>query len=208
MSVLVLKLSGPLQSWGTELKLEDHGTDTMPSKSGVIGMVAAALGRRRDEDISDLRALRFGARCDSGGRILQSRILRDFQVAHVKSEKSAPYVSRRYYLQDACFTVGLEGDREFLEKCADAMNRPVFPPYLGRRNCVPDPDLVIGIFEGSLEDVLKTVGTGESKEKSRKRICVESYDECDRLRHDNPMSFDFHNRVYAYRMEKDLYIEE
>ena len=89
MSVLVLKLSGPLQSWGTELKLEDHGTDTMPSKSGVIGMVAAALGRRRDEDISDLRALRFGARCDSGGSMLQSRILRDFQVAHVKSEKSA-----------------------------------------------------------------------------------------------------------------------
>ena len=60
---------------------------------------------------------------------------------------------------------------------------------------------------------IKTIGdlakfAEENKEKNRKRICVESYDECDRLRHDNPMSFDFHNRVYAYRMEKDLYIEE
>lgn len=208
MAVLLLRLSAPLQSWGTTLKLKDHETDTMPSKSGVIGMVAAAFGRRRDEDISDLRSLRFGVRCDRCGSILC-----DYHTASVEGEKNTTYVSHRFYLQDACFTAGLEGEREFLEACADALRAPVFPPYLGRRSCVPDPGLVVGIYEDTLENVLKTVETETDdvygrQENGRKRICVESYDTGDRMRHDNPVSFDFHDRRYSYRMEKELSADE
>ena len=213
MAVLALKLSGPFQSWGTSLKLRDHETDTMPSKSGVIGIVAAAFGRRRNADISDLRALRFGVRSDAPGSLL-----RDYQSSHiwsvdengkVYSRNEDSYIGNRYYLQDACFTVGLEGNRDFLEKCAEALKHPVFPPYLGRRSCVPDPGMVIGIFDGSLEEVLSVLPDQSDRGNSGfMRICVETEGAGDRMRHDNPMSYDFHNRQYSYRMEKELQIGE
>lgn len=211
MAVLAIKLSGPFQSWGTSLKLRDHETDTMPSKSGVIGIVAAAFGRRRDADISDLRALRFGVRSDDPGSLL-----RDFQTSHiwsldkdgkVYSKNADSYTVNRFYLQDACFTVGLEGDREVLEKCAEALKHPIFPPYLGRRSCVPDPGLVIGIYDESLEEVLTTLPDQSNRCKGGfMRICVETEGAGDRMRHDNPISYDFHNRQYSYRMEKELQI--
>ena len=91
MAVLALKLSGPFQSWGTSLKLRDHETDTMPSKSGVLGLVAAAFGRRRNADISDLRALRFGVRSDAPGSIM-----RDYQTSHIWSvDKNGKVYSKR-----------------------------------------------------------------------------------------------------------------
>ena len=212
MAVLALKLAGPFQSWGTNLKLRDHETDTMPSKSGVIGMIAAALGRKRDMDISDLRALRFGVRGDDPGTIL-----RDFQTSHSwkinrtgkeYADAKDSYIGNRYYLQDACFTVCLEGNEELLKKCAQALKHPVFPPYLGRRNCVPDPGLVIGIYDGNLEAVLTTIPPQCERNSSYLRICVETNETGDRMRHDNPMSYDFHNRQYEYRMEKELEIGE
>lgn len=213
MAVLALKLSGPFQSWGTKLKLRDHETDTMPSKSGVLGMIAAAFGRKRDADISDLRALRFGVRSDAPGTLL-----RDFQTAHSWKESKEgkayadpkdSYVGNRYYLQDACFTVGLEGERAFLEECAEALKHPLYPPYLGRRSCVPDPGMVIGIYEDGLETVLKTIpNQHEGKRNGFMRICVETNEGGDRMRHDNPVSYDFHDRKYTYRMEKELQIGE
>lgn len=211
MAVLVLRLSGPFQSWGTSLKLKDHETDNMPSKSGVLGIIAAAFGRRRNADISDLRELRFGVRGDNPGSIM-----RDFQTSHIwvfddrgraYAKKEDSYIGNRYYLQDACFTVGLEGDKCFLEKCAEALKHPVFPPYLGRRSCIPDPGMVLGIFDGDLEGVLREIPDQSNREKNGfMRICVESNDIGDRMRHDNPISYNYHNRMYSYRMEKELQI--
>ena len=208
MAVLALKLSGPFQSWGTGLKLIDHETDTMPSKSGVIGMIAAAFGRHRDEDISDLAGLRFGVRSDAPGTLL-----RDFHSAQLRKKGRAgkidTYIGNRYYLQDACFLAALEGNRELLERCAEALRHPVFPPYLGRRSCIPDPGLVIGIYDGRLESVLRDL-PNQSHDGNQEfmRICVEVQNAGDRMRHDNPLSYDYHNRLYAYRMEKELQIGE
>ena len=42
MAVLLLRLAGPMQSWGTDSKLQDRGSGEYPSKSGVIGLIAAA----------------------------------------------------------------------------------------------------------------------------------------------------------------------
>ena len=50
MAVLLLRLAAPMQSWGTDdSKYETRKTEREPSKSGVIGMLAAALGYKRDE---------------------------------------------------------------------------------------------------------------------------------------------------------------
>ena len=64
MATLLLRLAAPMQSWGDESKYDIRQTGKTPSKSGVIGMLAAALGLRRDsEEIPALSAaLRMGAR--------------------------------------------------------------------------------------------------------------------------------------------------
>ena len=111
MSTLLLRFAGPVQSWGINSKFEVRRTENAPSKSGVTGLLAAALGIRRNEDISSLNKLRLGVRTDQEGRLLK-----DFHTAH--SEKNS-YITTRYYLSDAIFLVGLEcGDEIFLRKIA------------------------------------------------------------------------------------------
>lgn len=49
MATLLLRLAAPLQAWGADSKFETRKTGREPTKSGVIGLLAAALGLRRDE---------------------------------------------------------------------------------------------------------------------------------------------------------------
>ena len=103
MSTLLLRLAGPMQSWGTDSKFDVRRTGREPSKSGVIGLVAAALGiaRQDRQALQTLNGLRFGVRVDREGALL-----RDFHTA--RPEKGTPYVTYRYYLSDAEFVAGLE----------------------------------------------------------------------------------------------------
>lgn len=126
MSTLLLRFAAPLQAWGTESKYDIRKTDREPSKSGIVGFLAAALGRKRDESVEDLNALRVGVRADQEGEIIQ-----DFHMVH-KDEKTS-YLTRRYYLSDAVFVVGVESeDDAVLQKLVDAVKNPVFPLFLGR----------------------------------------------------------------------------
>jgi CRISPR system Cascade subunit CasD len=68
MPTLLLRLAGPLQSWGSISKFDTRMTNSEPTKSGVIGMIASAMGRSRSESVSDLISLRFGVRADQTGR--------------------------------------------------------------------------------------------------------------------------------------------
>lgn len=55
MATLLLRLAAPLQAWGADSKFETRKTGREPTKSGVIGLLAAALGLRRDEREALLR---------------------------------------------------------------------------------------------------------------------------------------------------------
>lgn len=70
-TTLLLRLDGPLQSWGVASRYARRDTLDHPSKSGVIGLCAAALGRRRTEPIADLAGLRFGVLVVDPGRVLE-----------------------------------------------------------------------------------------------------------------------------------------
>lgn len=142
MSTLLLRLAAPMQSWGLDAKFDRRGTERTPTKSGVIGLVAAAMGRRRNESVEDLQMLRFGARVERAGTLL-----RDYHTA--KSEKAA-YVTQRYYLSDAVFLAGLEGDISLLTEIDYALSHPVFPLFLGRRSCPPEGRLSLGIREDKI----------------------------------------------------------
>jgi CRISPR system Cascade subunit CasD len=119
----------------------------MPTKSGVVGLLAAALGRKRDAPLDDLNRLRFGVRIDQEGSVL-----RDFHTA--KSEKHS-YLTYRDYLSDAIFLVGLESEDDlFLEELDQALRTPAYPLFLGRRSCPPTMPLTLGIRDQGLVDAL------------------------------------------------------
>ena len=71
MPTLLLKLVAPMQSWGVQSNFTHRDTGFEPSKSGVIGLICAALGRDRAEPVDDLAALKMGVRVDRQGVVLK-----------------------------------------------------------------------------------------------------------------------------------------
>ncbi|MFJ2769736.1 type I-E CRISPR-associated protein Cas5/CasD [Streptomyces sp. NPDC087300] len=150
MSVLLLRLAGPLQAWGSASRFARRGTENAPTKSGVVGLLAAASGRGREGDVSDLAALRFGVRIDQPGMRL-----RDFHTAHHADSNRAMPLSDRFYLADAVFLAAVEGDARLLQQLYEALLAPHFLPYLGRRSCPPSRPVTIGPpQEATLEEAL------------------------------------------------------
>ena len=156
MATLLLRLAAPLQAWGSDSKFETRKTDREPTKSGVIGLLAAALGLRRDDTagLAWLNCLRFAVRADREGGLLM-----DFHTANREEDRlkgKAPYVTCRHYLEDAVFLAGLESEDEaLLQELEVALRHPVYPLYLGRRSCPPTLPLCLGIRQGSVLDVLR-----------------------------------------------------
>lgn len=150
MSTLLLRLAAPLQAWGASSRFTRRETRPEPTKSGVVGLLAAADGRRRTDSIEDLVGLRFGVRVDQPGRLV-----RDFHTAHHPITGKSMPLSYRYYLADAVFLAAVEGDRELLTGIDDALRRPVFPLYLGRRSCVPTGELSLSVVDAELEDAIR-----------------------------------------------------
>ena len=119
MATLLLRLAAPLQAWGADSKFETRKTGREPTKSGVIGLLAAALGLRRDEREALLRltGLRFGVRVEREGQLLV-----DYHTAKTQDEKTS-YVTYRHYLQDAVFLAGIESeDAALLQQLQQCMN--------------------------------------------------------------------------------------
>ena len=169
--------------------------------------MAAALGIRRNEEISELNSLRMGVRVDQEGKLM-----RDFHTAH--SEKNS-YITTRYYLADAVFLVGLESqDEELLKKIEFALKHPAFPLFLGRKSCPPEAGLVIGIRSLSLENALEQEswqGASWRKQKMPAKMRMQIECEPDDIQgvmiKDRPVSYNFERRKYGYRRAKQRYAE-
>jgi CRISPR system Cascade subunit CasD len=204
VTVLLLRLAAPLQSWGTGSRFVRRNTDRMPSRSGVIGLLAAAHGRRRTDPIEDLLDLRIGVRIEQPGRLE-----RDFQTARSRDGATAMPLSYRFYLADAVFTVAVEGDHALLEGVREALRRPVFPLFLGRRSCPPAGKLDHGLHDGALSDVLRQAPWLASPwvQHSHRdpHVTLTVVHDCppgtpgsDVVR-DDPISFDPRHRQYGWR---------
>jgi|LSQX01.3.fsa_nt_gb CRISPR system Cascade subunit CasD len=209
MSTLLLRLASPLQSWGVDSKFNRRETEKFPTKSGVIGMMAAALGRKRDEGIDDLRKLRFGVRIDQEGSLM-----RDFHMVHEeafwrKGEVKYSHLTNRYYLSDAIFLVGLEGEPNFLQCLEQAIRNPVFPLFLGRRSCPPEGKLSLGIREGlDLLTALQNepwIGQEHAGRWQASVISLQivtdatSIDRESYFQRDDPVAFHHDHRQFAFR---------
>ena len=204
---LLLLLKGPMQSWGDESRYNTRATAATPSKSGIVGLIAAAQGRRRTDPVEDLAALRLAVRVDQPGNLL-----RDYQTAQqwlTHPDKAASLITR-YYLSDAAFVATVESpSRQLLEGIADALRRPAFPLYLGRRSCPAPVNLVLGIEDTdavtALQHQTTWYATQAHKQERGKHVSLPIYR--DALpgepgavqRQDVPISFSQQHRQYGWR---------
>ena len=206
MPTLLIRMAAPLQSWGVDSKFETRRTGREPSKSGIVGFLAAAMGYKRDEDdkIAELSRLNIGVRVDKEGTLL-----RDYHTVH--GQKSA-YVTNRYYLSDAIFLVGVESnDEELMKKLANALEYPTFPLFLGRRSCPPTLPIYLGTKEKCLKDSLESEPWllpewRRSKEPSaqyRFIMDTQNRDGKTAVVQDLPLSFNPEHRKFGYRLVRE-----
>ena len=213
MATLLLRLAAPLQSWGADSKFETRKTNREPTKSGVVGILAAALGigREEPERLAPLNRLRFGVRVDQEGELLVDyHIARKEERTRGNETKVTSYETRRHYLADAIFLVGLESeDAAFLRGLEEALRRPVFSLYLGRRSCPPTLPLCLGIREAGLEAALKEeppLTSGRRKPGAgpgRMMLDAVPGEPGAVPRRDLPLSFSQTHRQFAYRAVKE-----
>ena len=212
MPTMLLRLAGPLQSWGVESKFETRRTQSYPTKSGVIGLLAAALGYPRDAPLERLNTLNFGVRVDQEGELLS-----DYHMAKGKKDKDI-YITNRLYLADAVFLVGLESENPaFLQELEEAIKNPVFPLFLGRRSCVPTMPIFLGIRDTSLLDALRNEkwlvsewrqGRNRNNPPKKLRIIVDAeVPNPSSLVKDLPLSFNKDHREFGLRSVRQEYHE-
>ena len=215
MATLLLRCVAPLQSWDTQSRFGVRTTGREPSKSGIVGLLCAALGRPRPEPVDDLAALRMGVRVDKEGNIL-----RDWHTAmnvlRAGGGIKKTETSTRYYLADAAFLVGLEGNERLLRQLQAALRNPHWMLCLGRKACVPalSPYLPDGFQDNNLLDALETypwLGSDryyyEHKLDGRVRIVRDDADG-PQTRHDHPISFEKGKRKFAPRRVSTGFIEK
>ena len=147
---LLLRLHGVLQAWGGHTYEDFRPSEVFPTRSGLVGLLGACLGIDR-QDEAGLTALsegfRYAARADARTDVKDQplRVVKITDYHTVLGPRLVPgstrkgaVVSRREYLCDAQFTVALQ----FLPQAApdltcvrQAVQHPVYTPFLGRRSC-------------------------------------------------------------------------
>lgn len=155
MNSLLLRLQGPLQSWGLQGRFSLRETQREPTKSGVVGILASASGFPRDYPVDEFALLRMGVRTDRPGKIIEDfHTISDSPTVSGNTLKH-PVVTRRHYLADADFLVALEGPKKLLDQLLDTLDHPTWPLFLGRKSCPPGSKVGIAVVDRPIEQALE-----------------------------------------------------
>ena len=150
---LLFSLYAPLASWGEIAVGESRGSWDRPSRSAVLGLVAAAFGiAREDQAAHDALddGYGVGTRLDApGAPLVDYHTAQTVAASAVKKHRPTTraellaagehetILSRRAYRQDALATVALWQRRAearwSLDSVRDALVRPTFALYAGRK---------------------------------------------------------------------------
>jgi CRISPR system Cascade subunit CasD len=207
---LLMRFVAPMQSWGVQSNFDYRDTGLEPSKSGVVGLLCAALGHDRGQEIDPrFPTARMGVRVDCEGIVAY-----DYHVAgvggilkadgKVKNDNVVP--SWRYYLADAAFLVGLESeDADWLRTLQDALLHPVWPIFFGRKAfppaesvALPESPVRAQDLQTALQDHPRLRVDPRSLDPARMRGLIEDPDG-PLIRMDQPLSFARGRRQFGLR---------
>lgn len=205
---LALLFDGPMQSWGHASRFERRTTALHPTRSGVCGILAAALGidkRSPDEGarLARLDALRFTTlKLDkfSRGQELPIERLEDYHTvtgirrASGKEDPDATVQTYRHYLLDARFGVLIEGPKSLVEEVAAALRNPRWGVWFGRKCCIPACPVLAGVSadrSGAWRQLLRRAGRSEdeAEELFDRIIEVDATDAGAETIEDHPVAF-------------------
>jgi CRISPR system Cascade subunit CasD len=151
---LALILDGPLQSWGFASRFQRRTTGMHPTKSGVIGLICAALGLAKGSDderktLPRLSAINMTSIAMPRGTVRRTE---DFHTVLNTRRASGkmnddPVVTQRQYLVDACFGIILSGELQLLMQMSDALQNPVWGVWLGRKSCIPARHVFVALCD-------------------------------------------------------------
>ena len=211
---LALLLDGPLQSWGFASRFQRRSTGLQPTKSGVIGLICAAMGLAKGSPeegdvLPELTKLKMTSiaiprNALQGGDPPPVLRLEDFHTTgggYDKRRQSQfiprkasggpcdnPTISRRQYLQDARFGVILEGQGPLLDRVEASLKNPVWGVWFGRKSCIPAEPVCRGLFNSEPEAARALLGDTSIEEFTRV-IEVRNFAEGTDSIGDQPVSF-------------------
>lgn len=154
MPTLLITIKAPLQSWAETEGYAHRDTADQPTKSGILGLIASALGLPRGTMPHWLADLHYAVQTNQAGTHLA-----DLQtMGHDRRKHQPNPLQTKGYLQDARFTIGLEGDHATLQTIQHAIQYPTYMPYLGRRACPPAGPIPTTITNQPLETAFTQPG--------------------------------------------------
>lgn len=218
MKTILLKLYGPLQSWGTDSFFEIRRTDLYPSKSAIIGIICACYGYRREDffDLEKFNSLKISVRIDQQGNLNRDYHIATYFKTTNGKDKAITNVTNRYYLEDAIFVISIshEDDR-FINEIFSRLKNPYFQPYMGRKSCPVPGDFIIGMTnKDGIESLKNYPWLARPRYKyihSNKLDCYTDYyvenNSFYNYRRDKAISFSQKERKHQYRNEFHLIIE-
>ena len=167
MRYLALYLRAPLQSWGASSKFGDRGTIAAPTRSGLLGLIAAACGIDKNDEARDHIWLADAAKLSL--TILAFRRgdrMTDYHTVGARYDKDDPWQRRmiptkaedgkpknyatethRDYLMDSVFGAVISGDDALVDEMAEGLSDPVWGVWLGRKSCIPTEPILVGVFD-------------------------------------------------------------
>ena len=177
---LVFQLYAPLVAWGDQAVGQERPSADHPSRSALLGLLAAALGIDRADEQQHAQ---LSAACHFGIKLYTPGLaLRDFHTAQVppadkkakhrytrrdelREAKLGTILSFRSYRQDSLSVVALwlgEGSAYSLTQLQNALREPRFHLYFGRKACPPAAPLSpeLGQFV-SMKQALDTYAPAE-----------------------------------------------
>ena len=174
---LVLRLEGHLQSWGENAKWDFRDSSTMPTKSGIAGLLGCAMGAERGSEVlTELaRSITVATRADRPGvKFVDFQTVQgDPLMAATGKPKTTgnTILSPHAYLQDACFTVFIDTTAEWRDRIVKSLENPQWCMYLGRKNCVPSRPILARTVE--YEDMMQALREYPAAERAAERMIYE-----------------------------------
>ncbi len=171
MKHLALYLRAPLQSWGASSKFGDRGTRDAPTRSGLLGLLAAACGIDKNDEVRDREWLSRAARLSMsvlafrrGDRMADyhtvgggfdekdpwQKLMIPTKAERTKTGSVIPRgtdITHRDYLVDSVFGAILSGDDELVAEMAAGVANPVWGVWFGRKSCIPTEPILAGVFD-------------------------------------------------------------